>query len=221
MKYELCPSILSADFNCLGEQLKTIENANVKYLHIDVMDGMFVPNISFGMPVIKSIRKESEMIFDTHLMVQDPERYIDEFVACGSDSITIHVEACKDCKKTLQRIKAAGVCAGVSIKPGTSVDEIRDLLGLVDLVLVMTVEPGFGGQKYMDSCTAKIEELRRLANENSYTYDIQVDGGINEETIETVVKAGANLIVAGSAVFKGDLTENIDSLYRLINKNAQ
>lgn len=220
MKYELCPSILSADFNRLGEQIRELESAGVKYLHIDVMDGMFVPNITFGMPVIKSIRKNTSMFFDVHLMVQDPERYIEEFVKCGADSITIHVEACKDCKKTMQQIKAAGVEAGVSIKPGTSVDAISDILDLSDLVLVMTVEPGFGGQKYTDSCTAKISELRRLANEHGYTYDIQVDGGINSETMATVVRAGANLFVAGSSIFNGNLAENVKTLNQLVDENV-
>lgn len=149
MEYRLCPSILSADFNRLGEQIKILEKEGVEYLHIDVMDGDFVPSISFGMPVIKSIRKESNMFFDVHLMVTEPERYIRDFVECGADSITVHAEACEDLERTLEQIKAAGVKAAVSIKPSTPVNDISHLLEDVDMVLVMTVQPGFGGQKYM------------------------------------------------------------------------
>ena len=203
MEYRLCPSILSADFNRLGEQIKILEKEGVEYLHIDVMDGDFVPSISFGMPVIKSIRKESNMFFDVHLMVTEPERYIRDFVECGADSITVHAEACEDLERTLEQIRAAGVKAAVSIKPSTPVNDISHLLEDVDMVLIMTVQPGFGGQKYMDECTEKIQELREL------DVDIQVDGGINDDTLETVMRAGANLMVAGSWVFKGDVAANV------------
>ena len=189
MEYRLCPSILSADFNRLGEQIKILEKEGVEYLHIDVMDGDFVPSISFGMPVIKSIRKESNMFFDVHLMVTEPERYIRDFVECGADSITVH--------------------AAVSIKPSTPVNDISHLLEDVDMVLIMTVQPGFGGQKYMDECTEKIQELRELIDEEELDVDIQVDGGINDDTLETVMRAGANLMVAGSWVFKGDVAANV------------
>lgn len=199
--YHLCPSILSADFNRLGEQIKVIENEGIRWLHIDVMDGDFVPCISFGMPVIKSIRKETKMLFDVHLMVTEPERYIRDFVECGADSITVHAEACEDLERTIEQIKAAGVRVGVSIKPATPVNDISHLLEDIDMVLLMTVQPGFGGQKYMTECTEKIEELRDLIREENLDVDIQVDGGINDETMETVMKAGANMIVAGSYVF--------------------
>lgn len=212
--YQLCPSILSADFNRLGEQIKILENEGVKILHIDVMDGDFVPSISFGMPVIKSIRKESKMFFDVHLMVTEPERYIRDFVECGADSITVHAEACEDLERTVELIRAAGVKVGVSIKPATPVNDISHLLDEVDMVLVMTVQPGFGGQKYLEECTEKIKELRELIDAEGLDTQIQVDGGINEETLSTVMEAGANLIVAGSYAFREDLAESVQDIQK-------
>jgi len=216
--YQLCPSILSADFNRLGEQIKILENEGVKILHIDVMDGDFVPSISFGMPVIKSIRKESKMFFDVHLMVTEPERYIRDFVECGADSITVHAEACEDLERTIELIRAAGVKVGVSIKPATPVNDISHLLGEVDMVLVMTVQPGFGGQKYLEECTEKIKELRELIDAEGLDTQIQVDGGINEETLSTVMEAGANLIVAGSYAFREDLAESVQDIQKKIEE---
>ena len=215
---ELCPSILSADFNRLGEQLRTLEEKGIRMLHIDVMDGMFVPSISFGMPVIRSIRKESGLFFDVHLMIMQPERYIQEIADCGADSITFHLEAAEDPAKVIRLIHEAGKKAAISIRPDTPVEELRPYLKDLDFVLLMTVEPGLGNQKYIDACTQKIRQLRRILQDEQLELDIQVDGGIHDETIGTAMDAGANLLVMGSGVFHGDLAENVEKYQSMIGR---
>lgn len=213
---ELAPSILSADFNRLGSQIKILEQSNVRILHVDVMDGMFVPSISFGMPVIASIRKESSLFFDLHLMVQEPLRYIEEFVKAGADSITVHVEACKDMKETLAAIRRAKVRCAISVNPETPVSAVLPYLELVDMVLVMGVCPGFGGQKLIPETLDKIKELVVLRQEKGLGFSIEIDGGVNTENIGEIASIGADIIVAGTAVFSGEIAENVCSLREVI-----
>lgn len=205
----LSPSILSADFTILGEQLKCIDEAGSEYIHIDVMDGIFVPSISYGMPVIKSIRKATKKVFDVHLMITEPERYIDEFVESGADMITFHVEATKDSGKVIDMIHEKGLRAGISVKPNTPLEEIEPFLEKIDMLLIMSVEPGFGGQAYIESSTEKIRKAREMIKVHGLDTDIQVDGGINLQNLPEVLEAGANIIVAGSSVFKGDVSANV------------
>lgn len=202
----LSPSILSADFRHLEQDILEAIDAGAEYLHIDVMDGMFVPSISFGMPVIKSIRPVTDKTFDVHLMVEEPGRYIDDFADCGADLITVHAEACKHLDRTIQQIKARGLKAGVALNPATPLCVLDHVITKVDMILIMTVNPGFGGQKYIPEMTEKIAALRKMLTDRGLETDIEVDRGISEDTIRTVLGAGANVIVAGSAVFgKGDI----------------
>lgn len=205
----LSPSILAADFARLGEQIKEADEAGAEYIHIDVMDGVFVPSISFGMPVIRTIRKVTDKSFDVHLMIVEPERYVKEFKACGADSITFHLEATENADETIDLIHSLDCRAGMSIKPKTPVEAVRKYLPKLDMLLVMTVEPGFGGQKYIPESTERVRRVREMADEMGLDLDIQVDGGITVENTKIVLDAGANVIVAGSAVFGGSITENV------------
>ncbi len=206
---KLAPSILAADFTALGQEVNEVEKGGCEYLHLDVMDGKFVPNISFGPPIIKSLRKNSQLVFDVHLMVENPERYINDYVKAGADIITVHAEAVKNLKDAIAMIKAAGVKASVSICPATSLTMIEDILSEVDMVLIMTVNPGFGGQSLIPETIEKIRQLNQLCRQNNYCLDIEVDGGITTANVRTLIEAGANVIVAGTSVFSGDKKENI------------
>ena len=211
----LSPSILAADFANLGKQLKEIEQAGASYVHIDVMDGLFVPSISFGMPLIRSIRKVSGLTFDVHLMIEEPVRYVRDFRDCGADIITVHYEACKDIAATLKEIRDTGARAALSIKPGTSVDVVKELLPLCDMVLLMSVEPGFGGQKFMEVSYERAEMLHRMILDSGYPVDLQIDGGITLDNVSSVLDAGVNVIVAGSAVFKDPYNNTKEFIKRL------
>lgn len=214
----LAPSILAADFNRLGEQIKEIENAGLSYLHLDVMDGNYVPSISLGIPVIASIRKNSRLIFDTHLMIEEPSRYLEAFRDAGSDIITVHAEACGNLRATLTKIREMGLKTGVSINPGTGLEAITDVLGLVDMVLIMSVEPGFGGQEFIPGSLEKIRKLRMLADKAGLSLDIEVDGGITADNVRQVLEAGANVIVSGTAIFSGNITDNINAYNKVFNE---
>lgn len=208
---KISPSILSADFAKLGEQIERLNASDVEMVHIDVMDGHFVPNITFGAPVIKSIRKYTEKVFDVHLMIEEPSRYVEDFVKAGADIITVHYEADRHIDRTINYIKSFGVKAGVALNPGTPVSVLKNIINSVDMVLIMTVNPGFGGQKYIYYCSEKVKEVKALSENKELM--IQVDGGVDASNIKYVVECGANVIVAGSAAFRNDaIEENVQKL---------
>ena len=208
MNYVLSPSILAADFKVLGQEMKKTEENGAAYIHFDVMDGMFVPSISFGMPVLASIHDATEQFMDAHLMVQEPIRYVEAFQKAGADYVTVHLEACEDVKTTLDKIHTCGMKAGLAVNPETDVKELVPYLEDVEMILIMSVHPGFGGQKFIPESLDKIREVSAMLNEKNLETDIQVDGGIYVENVREVLDAGANVIVAGSAVFRGDAGEN-------------
>ncbi len=214
--YILAPSILSADFWHLGEDIQKARDAGATYLHIDVMDGLFVPSISFGQPVVKAIRPMTDLFFDVHLMVQDPERYVEDFVRAGADSITVHAEACRHLDRTLDMIRQAGLRSGVALNPATPLNFLDYVYPKMDMVLIMTVNPGYGGQVLIPATLDKIRALREIIQKKGLEIDIEVDGGINEETLRAVCEAGANVFVAGSSVFRGDITENTAKLMKIL-----
>ena len=207
--YILAPSVLAADFGNLGEAVRKTKEAGAAYIHLDVMDGAFVPSISFGMPVIASLRSYTDQVFDVHMMVEEPGRYIEDIRKAGADLITVHQESCVHLDRVIGQIKAAGCKAGVALNPATPVSALECVLDQVDMILLMTVNPGFGGQKFIPYTLEKVRSLRRMLNERGLSTDIQVDGGVTQKNVRALMEAGANVFVAGSAVFKNDIAANV------------
>lgn len=214
----LSPSILGADFKKLGEQVREVANAGAQYIHLDVMDGAFVPSISFGMPLIKSLRSATDRIFDVHMMVQEPGRYIEDIKSSGADLICVHQEACLHLDRTIAQIREAGLMTGVALNPATPVETLDMILPQVDMVLIMTVNPGFGGQKFIPYTIEKIRKLRSMCDERGLSTRIEVDGGITPDNVKEVLTAGADVIVAGSAVFKNNPSDNVKTFLNIFNE---
>ena len=214
----LAPSLLGADFKHLEQDIKAVEQAGAMYLHLDVMDGAFVPSISFGMPVIKALRSCTDMVFDDHMMVEEPARYVDVVRECGADLVCVHAEACKHLDSTVRQIRQSGAKAGVALNPATPLAAVEMVLPLVDMVLVMSVNPGFGGQKFIPYTVEKVRNLRRKLDEMGLAADIQVDGGVTLANVEALLKAGANVIVAGTSVFQGDAGENVGRFLEIFDR---
>ena len=216
MMNKLAPSILAADFSILGEQIKKVESAGAEYLHIDVMDGSFVPSISFGLPLISSIRKSTGLTFDVHLMVTEPERFVDQFADAGANILTVHQEACTHLNRTLKHIKERGVKTGVALNPATDISTLKYVLNYVDMILVMSVNPGFGGQEFIPETLEKLKDVKNMVKASGRDIDIEVDGGITPKNVDTMLKAGANVIVSGSSVFRGNITDNVKNFLEIL-----
>lgn len=214
----LSTSLLAADFCRLGQCIEEVDRAGSGYIHVDVMDGMFVPSISYGMPVMQSIRKITDKVFDVHLMIEEPIRYIEDFIKAGADIITVHVEACKDAGATLENIRACGVKAGLALNPETPVEALEPYLDKADMVLVMSVNPGFGGQSFIPSSLDKLRQLKKLLEQKKLAPDVEIDGGIHLGNLLEVLEAGANVIVAGSSIFKGDAAQNTKEFLKIMNR---
>ena len=212
MQFELTASMMCANYGNLAQEVKALEEGGIDSFHIDIMDGVFVPSISFGMPVIKSIRRITDMFFDVHLMISEPIRYIEAFAKCGVDGITVHVEACKDLEATLDKIKEQNMKCAVAINPDTEIEEITHVLEKVDMVLVMSVYPGFGGQKFILESFEKVERLDKIRKDKNLDFLIEIDGGVNVENAGKIAESGADWLVAGTAIFSGNITENINKI---------